>query len=92
MFQKKEHRKDPPDLSIETQRYNDLGGYYISRLQEAMEDWYSKPREGHHVTDVVMCPRQRVYREIDRLPIDAKTVSIYSAGKAIHEAIQLAVP
>lgn len=41
------------------------------------------------MTDVVMCPRQRVYREIDRLPIDAKTVSIYSAGKAIHEAIQL---
>jgi hypothetical protein len=57
-------------------------------MQEAMEEWYSKPREGQHVTDVVMCPRQRVYREIDRLPIDAKTVSIYSAGKAIHEAVQ----
>jgi hypothetical protein len=66
----------------------DLGDYYIGRMQEAMEQWYSKPRDGQHVTDVVMCPRQKVYREIDRIPIDEKTVSIYSAGKAIHEAIQ----
>jgi hypothetical protein len=42
-----------------------------------------------HVSDVCLCLRQKVFREIDRLPIDAKTVSIYSAGKAIHEAIQL---
>jgi CRISPR/Cas system-associated exonuclease Cas4 (RecB family) len=67
----------------------DLGGHYIACTIDAMEKWHSKPREGNHVTDVVMCPRQRVYREIDRLPIDAKTVGIYSAGKAIHEAIQL---
>ena len=58
-------------------------------MQEAMEEWYSKPREGSHVTDVVMCPRQKVYRQIDRLPIDVKAVSIYSVGKAMHEAIQL---
>jgi CRISPR/Cas system-associated exonuclease Cas4 (RecB family) len=68
---------------------SDYGEYYIARMMEAMEQWYSKPRDGQHVTDVVMCPRQRVYREIDRLPINAKTVSIYSSGKAIHEAIQL---
>jgi CRISPR/Cas system-associated exonuclease Cas4 (RecB family) len=65
-----------------------LGAFYITIMQEAMEERYSKPRDGQHVTDVVMCPRQRVYQKIDRLPIDAKTVSIYSAGKAIHEAIQ----
>ena len=58
-------------------------------MQEAMEEWASKPREGYHVTDVCLCPRQKVFREIDRRPIDAKTVAIYSAGKAIHEAIQL---
>jgi CRISPR/Cas system-associated exonuclease Cas4 (RecB family) len=75
--------------SVEGERLRDLGDYYIGRMQEAMEDWYSKPRDGRHVTDVVMCPRQRVYREIDRLPIGAKTVSIYSTGKAMHEAIQL---
>jgi CRISPR/Cas system-associated exonuclease Cas4 (RecB family) len=72
----------------ENNRNIDLGEHYLHLMQDAMEEWYSKPREGQHVTDVVMCPRQRVYREMDRLPIDAKTVSIYSAGKAIHEAIQ----
>jgi hypothetical protein len=66
----------------------DRGPEYIERMQTGMEEWYSKPRDGQHVTDVVMCPRQRVYREIDRVPIDAKSVSIYSAGKAIHGAIQ----
>ncbi len=78
-----ENFNDPSNI-----RSLDLGEYYISRMQEKMEEWYSKPRDGQHVTDVVMCPRQKVYREIDRLPIDAKTVSIYSAGKAVHEAIQ----
>jgi hypothetical protein len=68
---------------------SDSGEYYIARMMKAMEEWYSKPRDGQHVTDVVMCPRQRVYREIDRLPIKVKAVSIYSSGKAIHEAIQL---
>jgi hypothetical protein len=61
---------------------------YIDLMKEKMEEWYSKPRDGYHVTDVCLCPRQKVFREIDRRPIDAKTVSIYSAGKAIHEAIQ----
>jgi hypothetical protein len=78
------------DVTDETsnERRTDLGDHYLHRMQDAMEEWYSKPRDGQHVTDVVMCPRQRVYQKIDRLPIDAKTVSIYSAGKAIHEAIQ----
>jgi hypothetical protein len=67
----------------------DLGEYYIARTQEAMEEWNSRPRSGWHVSDALMCQRQRVYQKIDRLPIGAKTVSIYSVGKAIHEAIQL---
>jgi hypothetical protein len=82
-----EHRVNEIDRTGNTGGF-DLGGQYLRRMQDAMEEWYSKPRDGQHVTDVVMCPRQRVYQKIVRLPIDAKTVSIYSAGKAIHEAIQ----
>ena len=66
----------------------DLGKDYLHRLIEAMEEWYSKPREGYHVSDVTLCPRLKVFQRIDRRPIGAKTVSIYSAGKAIHEAVQ----
>jgi len=61
---------------------------YIGIMKESMEEWYSKPREGYHVSDVTLCPRMKVFQRIDRRPIGAKTVSIYSAGKAIHEAIQ----
>jgi CRISPR/Cas system-associated exonuclease Cas4 (RecB family) len=68
--------------------YLDLGDYYIARTIDAMEEWHSKPRDGYHVSDVCLCPRLNVFRKIDRRPINAKTVSIYSAGKAIHEAIQ----
>jgi hypothetical protein len=66
----------------------DLGEHYVVRMLEAMEEWNSKPRDGYHVTDVCYCPRQKVFRQIDRVPVDAKTISIYSIGKAIHEAIQ----
>lgn len=67
----------------------DLGEYYIDRAKDAMEQWHSKPRDGYHVSDVCLCPRLNVFRKFDRRPIDAKTVSIYSAGKATHEAVQL---
>ena len=53
----------------ETERYKDLGEYYIGRMQEAMEEWFSKPREGYHVSDICLCPRQKVFREIDRVPL-----------------------
>jgi hypothetical protein len=77
------------EYNSEIERQKDLGEYYIHRMQEAMEEWYSKKRGESHVSDALLCPRQKVFREIDRLPIDAKSVSIYSAGKAMHEAIQL---
>ncbi|MPZ05854.1 MAG: hypothetical protein GEU26_05445 [Nitrososphaeraceae archaeon] len=67
----------------------DLGEYYIDRAIDTMEEWHSKPRDFGHVSDVVMCHRQRLYREIDRRPLGSKNVSIYSSGKAIHEAVQL---
>lgn len=82
------HEVDLTD-EISNEPRTDLGDHYLRRMQEAMEKWYSKPREGYHVSDICLCPRQKVFREIDRVPIDAKTVSIYSAGKAIHEAVQL---
>jgi hypothetical protein len=61
---------------------------YIGMMREAMETWYSRPRTGWHVTDVVLCPRQRVFKEIDPLPITDKDLNLYSSGRAVHEAVQ----
>jgi hypothetical protein len=40
------------------------------------------------VTDIVMCPRQRVFKEIDSLPVTDKDLNIFSSGRAVHEAVQ----
>ena len=66
----------------------ETGEHYIAMIREAMEEWYSKPRAGQHVSDVTMCPRQRVFKEIDPVPLTDKDLNVFSSGKAVHEAVQ----
>jgi hypothetical protein len=61
---------------------------YIAMMRETMEQWYSKPRDGWHVTDIALCPRQRIFKQIDPLHITDKELNMYSSGRAIHEAVQ----
>src|SRR6266568_3424797 len=61
---------------------------YIAMMRETMEGWYSRPRRGWHVTDIALCPRQRVFKTIDPLPITDKELNMYSSGRAVHEAVQ----
>ena len=51
---------------------------------------FSEPRELGHVSDIVMCSRQRVFNELDKgdKPLSDKTLGFFTAGKAIHEIIQ----
>lgn len=66
----------------------DLGEEYIARLRVALNEILSKPRNGTHVTDLVLCSRLRVFREIYPLPITAKALSIFTTGMAIHGVAQ----
>jgi hypothetical protein len=63
---------------------------YLSLMRAVLKDWYSKPRDGWHVTDIIMCPRQRVFRQIDSAchPPTDREINMYSSEKAMHEAIQ----
>jgi hypothetical protein len=61
---------------------------YIGMMRETMEERYSKPRKGWHVTDIALCPRQRVFKKIDPLPITNKELNMFSSGRGIHEAVQ----
>ena len=45
-------------------------------------------RKGWHVTDIALCPRQRVFKVIDPLPLTDKELNMYSSGRAVHEAVQ----
>jgi hypothetical protein len=66
----------------------DRGEEYIERMQTGMEETLSKPRKGMHVTDLVLCSRLRVFREIDPVPITAKALSIFTIGIATHGVAQ----
>jgi CRISPR/Cas system-associated exonuclease Cas4 (RecB family) len=66
----------------------DRGNEYIERLKASMEEMLSKPRKGTHVTDLVLCSRLRVFKELDPLPINAKTLAIFATGMAIHSMYQ----
>ena len=86
---KSNHPAEQNEVNMCEQADNlDRGEEYIARMQAGMEAILSKPRKGTHVTDLVLCSRLRVFREIDPLPIDAKTLSIFTAGTAIHGASQ----
>jgi len=61
---------------------------YIAIMRETLEEWYSRPRSGWHVTDLALCPRQRVFKAIDPLPLTDKELNMYSSGRAVHEAVQ----
>jgi hypothetical protein len=63
---------------------------YMPLLRTLLKEWYSRPRDGWHVTDVVICPRQRVFKQLDPKPPAPtdREINFYSSGKSIHEAIQ----
>ena len=61
----------------------------IPMLVESLEEEYSKPREGIHVSDITLCPRKTAYQKIDPVPLDMKSLNFFSSGRAIHESLQM---
>ena len=61
----------------------------LPMLIESLEEEYSKPREGNHVSDIVLCPRKTCYQKIDPIPLDMKSLNFFSSGRAIHESLQV---
>lgn len=51
---------------------------------------FSEKREIGHVSDVIMCPRQRVFSELDPNPppISDEKLANFASGKAIHGVLQ----
>jgi CRISPR/Cas system-associated exonuclease Cas4 (RecB family) len=61
---------------------------YVEMMCKTLKERYSRPRTGMHISDIVYCPRQRVFKEIDPLPVTDKDLNLFSSGRAIHEAVQ----
>jgi CRISPR/Cas system-associated exonuclease Cas4 (RecB family) len=52
--------------------------------------WFGEKREIGHVSDVIMCPRQKVFESIDEspTPINDKKLGYFTSGKAVHSVMQ----
>src|SRR5437867_10581226 len=49
---------------------------------------FSKPRDVGHVSDLLMCIRQRVFKELDPQPLTSRELNYFSSGKSVHETLQ----
>ena len=52
----------------------------LDRLKEALLKHYSKERDEIHVSDLVMCMRQQVYKKVDPKPPTITSVSMFVDG------------
>jgi len=60
----------------------------LEELMTALTEEYSKPRQGVHVSDLTLCPRESCFRTLDPKPITNTQLNFFTSGKAIHEALQ----
>jgi len=60
----------------------------LETLYDALYEEYNKVREGIHVSDITLCPREACFRRLDPKPLTNTDLNFFTSGKAIHEAIQ----
>lgn len=60
----------------------------LPALYRALYETYQDNRTGIHVSDIVLCPRKRVFRELEPKPITNIELNFFTSGKAIHAALQ----
>lgn len=60
----------------------------MSELKASLFVEYNKLREGIHVSDIIYCPRESVFRQIDPKTVTDKELNFFTSGRAIHDSIQ----
>lgn len=60
----------------------------LNELKTALYFEYSKERTGVHVSDVIYCPREAVFRKLTPIAVTDKELNFFTSGAAIHTAIQ----
>lgn len=66
----------------------DTGSLLLEDLYKSLEAKYNKPREGVHVSDIALCPRETVFRRLEPQGIDNTQLGFFTSGEAIGIAIQ----
>jgi len=64
------------------------GSPFKDQLIQLLTKEYGKEREGVHVSDLLMCMREQVFRRLQPMPIDEKDLSFYALGEGAHLALE----
>lgn len=58
------------------------------KLLNLLKDEYGRERDGVHVSDILLCIRQNVYRKLQPTKISEKELSFYALGEGAHLSLQ----
>lgn len=61
---------------------------FTGKLRVALTAKYGEERDGVHVTDLVLCPREVLFRKFDPKPITDLELMFYVMGEGHHGVIQ----
>jgi CRISPR/Cas system-associated exonuclease Cas4 (RecB family) len=64
------------------------GSPFKEHLLQLLTEEYGKPRDGVHVSDILMCLREQVFRKRSPIPINEKELSFYALGEGAHLALE----
>lgn len=64
------------------------GSPYKDKLLTLLGAEYSKNRTGTHVSDLLYCIREQVFRKLDPKPITDRELSSFAFGEGAHLAVQ----
>lgn len=60
----------------------------MNELKSSLFVEYNKERIGVHVSDLIYCQRESIFRKLNPIPLTDKELNFFTSGKAIHGAIQ----
>ena len=60
----------------------------MTELKSSLFIEYNKERTGVHVSDILLCMRETVFRKLRPEAVTDRELGYYTSGRAIHEAIQ----
>lgn len=75
-------------MTLEARRYPKVRKDYLGMRLKYYSWMIQKPRVIGHVSDLIMCLRERVFRELDPRKPTKTQMMLYSSGGAIHSKIQ----
>lgn len=57
-------------------------------LYDSLYSKYNENRDGIHVSDITLCPRETCFRKLQPKPLTNTDLNFFTSGRAIHEALQ----